>query len=61
MADAERAFAEAAARDADNAQYVYNRGLALQRLGRRVEAVAQFQRAAAMGFPPARTRLAELR
>ena len=61
MTDAERAFAEAAARDADNAQYVYNRGLALQRLGRRDEAIAQFQRAADMGFIPARTRLAELR
>jgi len=60
MADAERAFAEAAARDADNAEYVYNRGLALQRLGRGVEAIAQFQRAADMGFPPARTRLAEI-
>jgi arylsulfatase A-like enzyme/Flp pilus assembly protein TadD len=61
MAEAERAFGEAAARDADNAQYVYNRGLALQRLGRRDDAVAQFERAAGMGFPPARTRLAELR
>ena len=60
LADAEHAFAEAASRDADNAQYVYNRGLALQRLGRRDEAVAQFQRAAAMGFLPARQRLAEL-
>jgi choline-sulfatase len=61
LADAERAFGEAASRDADNAQYVYNRGLALQRLGRRDEAAAQFQRAAAMGFQPARQRLAELR
>ena len=61
MADAEHAFAEAASRDADNAQDVYNRGLALQRLGKRVEAIAQFERAAAMGFVPARARLAELR
>jgi choline-sulfatase len=60
LADAEQAFAEAVSRDADNAQYVYNRGLSLQRLGRRDEAAAQFQRAAAMGFLPARQRLAEL-
>ena len=60
MAEAEHAFAEAASRDADDAQYVYNRGLALQRLGRRGEAIAQFQRAADSGFPPARKRLAEI-
>ena len=60
LAEAEKAFAEAASRDAEDPQYVYNRGLALQRLGRRDEAAAQFQRAAAMGFEPARRRLAEL-
>jgi choline-sulfatase len=58
--EAEKAFAEAAARDGDDPQYAYNRGLALQRLGRRDEATAQFQRAAAMGFAPARRRLAEI-
>jgi Flp pilus assembly protein TadD len=60
MKEAERAFAEAAARDAENPQYVYNLGLALQRLGREGEAREQFRRAANMGFPPARARLAEL-
>jgi choline-sulfatase len=59
LADAEKAFGEAASRDADDPQYAYNRGLALQRLGRLDEAAAQFQRAAAMGFAPARKRLAE--
>jgi len=60
MEEAERAFAEAISREDGNAQYVYNRGLALQRLGRRDEALAQFRRAADLGFPPARARLAEL-
>ena len=60
MDEAERAFSEAVSRDSENPQYVYNRGLALQRLGRRHDAIVQFRRAADMGFPPARTRLAEL-
>jgi hypothetical protein len=60
MAEAEQAFAEAAGRDAENPQYAYNRGLALERMGRRDEALAQFRRAAERGFPPARARLAEL-
>jgi choline-sulfatase len=59
LADAEKAFAEAATRDAGDPQYLYNRGLALQRLGRRDEAAGLFERAAAMGFLPARQRLAE--
>jgi choline-sulfatase len=59
LTEAEKAFAEAASRDADDPQYLYNRGLALQRLERREEAAALFQRAAAMGFLPARQRLAE--
>jgi len=61
LSEAERAFAEAVARDAGNAEYVYNRGLALQRLGRDADAAAQFRRAVELGFGPARTRLAELR
>jgi choline-sulfatase len=59
--EAERAFGEAIARDAGNAQYFYNRGLALQRLGRAAEAAPLFERAAALGFGPARARLAELK
>jgi Flp pilus assembly protein TadD len=51
MADAERAFAEAATREPNNGMYAYNRGLALQRLGRKGEAAAQINRAAALGYP----------
>jgi Flp pilus assembly protein TadD len=58
MAEAEQAFAEASKRDARNPQYIYNRGLALDRLGRADEAAAQFRRAAELDFPPARARLA---
>jgi arylsulfatase A-like enzyme/cytochrome c-type biogenesis protein CcmH/NrfG len=61
LAEAERAFAEAAQRDSNNAQYAYNRGVALQRLGRASDAEPSFRRAAALGFGPARERLAELR
>ena len=42
------------------AQYAYNRGLALQRLGRQAEAAPLFRRAADLGFGPARARLAQL-
>ena len=37
-----------------NGLYIYNRGLALQHLGRRDEAAAQFKRAAELGYPPRR-------
>ena len=52
MADAEKAFAEAETREPANGMYPYNRGLALQRLGRRDEALAQMKRAADLGYPP---------
>ena len=60
---AEQAFREAATRDARNAQYAYNLGLALERQQNRESAVAQFRRALELDprFAPARQRLAELR
>jgi protein O-GlcNAc transferase len=60
LADAERAFAEATARDGNDPNYVFNHGVALERLGRRDEAIAQYRRAAAAGFPLARARLDQL-
>ena len=57
MAEAERAFAEAAARDSANAMYRYNRALALQQLGRRHEANAELQEAAKLGSAAARALL----
>ena len=59
--EAARAFSEASTRDPENPQYVYNRALALERLGRMSEAAPLFQRAAELGFGPARARLAGLR
>ena len=59
MPEAERAFAEALARDSTNTLSLYNHGLALQHLGRRDEAIAEFRRAAALGSPQARAKLAE--
>ena len=59
MPEAERAFAESVARDATNPLSLYNHGLALQHLGRRDEAIAEFRRAAALGSPQARAKLAE--
>jgi tetratricopeptide (TPR) repeat protein len=50
MADAERAFAQALSRDPNNGLYHYNHALALQQLGRRDEAAAEFSRAAALGY-----------
>jgi choline-sulfatase len=52
MADAERAFAEAASREPTNGMYAYNHGLALHGLGRKDEAAAQMNRAAALGYRP---------
>ena len=60
MADAERAFSEAATRDPNNALYAYNRGLALQQLGRRDAALGELRRAAALGYPQARAWLARM-
>ena len=50
MAGAERAFSEAISREPNNGQYVYNHGAALYRLGRKDEAAAQMNRAAALGY-----------
>ena len=54
MAEAERAFGQAATRDVNNGLYIYNRSLALEQLKRRDEAMEQLRRAAALGYPPAR-------
>jgi tetratricopeptide (TPR) repeat protein len=51
---AERAFSEAVSREPNNGQYVYNHGVALYRLGRKDEAAAQMNRAAALGYRPPR-------
>jgi Flp pilus assembly protein TadD len=50
MAEAERAFNEAISREPNNGLYVYNHGVALFRLGRKDEAAAQMNRAAALGY-----------
>lgn len=50
MADAERAFSNAISREPNNGLYVYNDGVALFRLGRKDEAAAQMNRAAALGY-----------
>jgi tetratricopeptide (TPR) repeat protein len=60
MPDAEHAFKESVARDPNNTLYLYNHGIALQRLGRREEAIGEFRRAAVLGSAQARTKLAEL-
>jgi choline-sulfatase len=52
MGEAEHAFAEAASREPANGMYTYNHGLALQSLGRKDEAAAQMNRAAALGYRP---------
>jgi tetratricopeptide (TPR) repeat protein len=52
IAEAERAFKEAIAREPSNGQYVYNHGAALYRLGRKEEAAAEINRAAALGYRP---------
>jgi len=50
IAEAERAFSEAIAREPTNGQYLYNHGAALYRLGRKEEAAAEINRAAALGY-----------
>ena len=60
MADAERAFGEATAREASNSMFLYNHAIALEQLGRRVDAVAEYRRSADLGHAPARSRLAQL-
>jgi choline-sulfatase len=52
IAGAERAFSEAISREPTNGQYLYNHGVALYRLGRKDEAAAQMNRAAALGYRP---------
>jgi choline-sulfatase len=52
IAGAERAFNEAISREPGNGQYVYNHGVALFRLGRKVEASAEMSRGAALGYRP---------
>ena len=54
MTDAEQAFAQAIAREPNNGVYRYNHALALQQLGRRDAASAEFARAAALGYPKRR-------
>jgi arylsulfatase A-like enzyme/tetratricopeptide (TPR) repeat protein len=54
IAGAERAFNEAISREPTNGQYVYNHGAALYRLGRKEEAAAEINRAAALGYRPPR-------
>jgi len=60
MPEAERAFNESVVRDASNPLSLYNHGVALQRLGRREEALVEFRRAAALGSPQARGKVKEL-
>jgi arylsulfatase A-like enzyme/Tfp pilus assembly protein PilF len=60
MAEAERAFAEATAREPSNGMYAFNRALALRQLGRRDEAIAELRRAASSGYPPAAAFLRQL-
>lgn len=54
IAGAERAFTEAISREPNNGQYIYNHGAALYRLGRKEEAAAEINRAAALGYRPPR-------
>jgi len=54
IAGADRAFVEAMTREPANGQYVYNHGVALYRLGRKEEAAAEINRAAALGYRPPR-------
>ncbi len=62
LADAEQAFRQAWERDDSNAQYAYNTGLALLRLGRPGEARGFFERALELepSFQAARLHLAEI-
>ncbi len=57
MAEAERAFAEAAARDPGTALFRYNHALALRQLGRREQALAELHAAAKLGSADARALL----
>ena len=50
MAEAEHAFGEAVKREPANGLYRYNHGLALQQLGRRDDALAEFRQAAVLGY-----------
>jgi cytochrome c-type biogenesis protein CcmH/NrfG len=59
LAAAEAAFRDAVSRDAKNAQYLYNLGLALERQGQHREAADVYRRVLAMDpkFRPAVERL----
>jgi tetratricopeptide (TPR) repeat protein len=61
-AEAEKAFRQAWERDDSNAQYAYNTGLALLRLGRPEEARGFFETTLKLepGFEPARLHLAQI-
>ena len=50
MSEAEHAFGEAVRREPTNGLYRYNHGVALQQLGRRDEAMTEFQQAQALGY-----------
>jgi tetratricopeptide (TPR) repeat protein len=60
MAQAEQAFANAVSRDPGNGLFLFNDAVALERLGRRDEAVTQYRRSASLGYSLAATRLTEL-
>jgi hypothetical protein len=57
-----KAFRQACERDSSNAQYAYNKGLALLRLGRPEEARGFFETTLELepGFEPARLHLAQI-
>ncbi|MEO7274022.1 MAG: sulfatase-like hydrolase/transferase [Vicinamibacterales bacterium] len=61
MADAERAFAEAARRDGSNGLFLYNHAIALEQIGRPTEALAAYEKSAALAYAPAAVRLRQLR
>jgi len=50
MSEAEHAFGEAVRREPTNGLYRYNHGVALQQLGRRDEAMTEFQQGQALGY-----------
>jgi len=60
MVEAEQAFANAVSRDSGNGLFLFNDAAALERLGRRDEAIAQYRRSDSLGYTLAARRLAEL-
>jgi choline-sulfatase len=61
IAEAEGAFAEAVKRAPADGLFIFNEAVALERLGRREEALAHYRRSAALGYEPAKARLSQLR